>query len=94
MAEHALRRSGRMVRHAHHDGRAPPAPFVLVGTLVFLASVAAGTDGVRHRRPRVTGLGCYALLPLTISLSQEQLVAMPSMVAGAIITSLTSSHAG
>ena len=77
----------------------------MTGVLLLLSScssapscssraVAAGTDGVRHRRPRVTGLGCYALLPLTISLSQEQLVAMPSMVAGAIFTSLTSSHAG
>jgi hypothetical protein len=33
----------------------------------------------------IAGLGCSALLPLTISFSQEQLVAMSSMVAGAII---------
>ena len=33
----------------------------------------------------VAGLGCSALLPLTISFSQEQLVALSSMVAGAVI---------
>jgi MFS family permease len=33
----------------------------------------------------LAGLGCSALLPLTISFSQEQLVAMSSTAAGAII---------
>ena len=33
----------------------------------------------------VAGLGCSALLPLTISFSQEQLVSMSAVVAGAVI---------
>ena len=61
-------------------------PFVLVGTFVLLALAAAGIDGVGHRRLRARrALAVRRCLPLTISFSEEQLVAMSSLVAGAII---------
>jgi MFS family permease len=60
-------------------------PFVLAGTFVLVALLPHGSTALGIVAFGVAGLGCSALLPLTISFSEEQLVAMSSMVAGAII---------
>ena len=60
-------------------------PFVLAGTFVLVALLPRGSTALGIVAFGVAGLGCSALLPLTISFSEEQLVAMSSMVAGAII---------
>jgi len=60
-------------------------PFVLAGAFVLVALLPKGSTALGLVAFGVAGLGCSALLPLTISFSQEQLVAMSSMVAGAII---------
>ena len=60
-------------------------PFVLVGTFVLLALLPRGSTAWGIVGFGAAGLGCSALLPLTISFSEEQLVAMSSLVAGAII---------
>jgi predicted MFS family arabinose efflux permease len=60
-------------------------PFVLAGAFVLVAVLPKGSTALGVLAFGVAGLGCSALLPLTISFSQEQLVAMSSMVAGAII---------
>ena len=60
-------------------------PFVLAGTFVLVALLPHGSTALGIVVFGLAGLGCSALLPLTISFSQEQLVAMSSMVAGAII---------
>jgi MFS family permease len=60
-------------------------PFVLAGALVLVALLPKGSTALGVVAFGLAGLGCSALLPLTISFSQEQLVALSSMVAGAII---------
>jgi predicted MFS family arabinose efflux permease len=60
-------------------------PFVLAGALVFVAVLPKGSTALGVVAFGIAGVGCSALLPLTISFSQEQLVAMSSVVAGAII---------
>jgi fucose permease len=60
-------------------------PFVLVGTFVLVALLPHGSSALGIVGFGLAGLGCSALLPLTISFSEEQLVALSSMVAGAII---------
>ena len=60
-------------------------PFVLAGAFVLVARLPKGSTALGVLAFGVAGLGCSALLPLTISFGQEQLVAMSSMVAGAII---------
>ncbi len=60
-------------------------PFVLAGAFVLVATLPKGSTALGVVAFGIAGLGCSALLPLTISFSQEQLVAMSSMVAGAII---------
>jgi MFS family permease len=60
-------------------------PFVLVGAFVLFAILPKGSTALGVLVFGVAGLGCSALLPLTISFSQEQLVTMSSVVAGAII---------
>ncbi len=60
-------------------------PFVLAGAFVLVALLPNGSTALGIVGFGVAGLGCSALLPLTISFSEEQLVAMSSMVAGAII---------
>ena len=60
-------------------------PFVLVGTFVLVAVLPRGSTALGVVGFGLAGLGCSALLPLTISFSEEQLVAMSSLVAGAII---------
>ncbi len=60
-------------------------PFVLAGAFVFIALLPQGSTALGVVAFGVAGFGCSALLPLTISFGQEQLVAASSMVAGAII---------
>jgi MFS family permease len=60
-------------------------PFVLTGAFVLLALLRNGSTALGVVAFGLAGLGCSALLPLTISFSQEQLVAMSSTAAGAII---------
>ena len=60
-------------------------PFVLAGAFVLVALLPKGSSALGVVAFGIAGLGCSALLPLTISFSQEQLVALSSMVAGAII---------
>jgi predicted MFS family arabinose efflux permease len=60
-------------------------PFVLVGTFVLTALLSRGSTALGILTFGVAGLGCSALLPLTISFGEEQLVAVSAMAAGAII---------
>jgi len=60
-------------------------PFVLAGAFVLIALLPKGSTVLGVVAFGIAGLGCSALLPLTISFSQEQLVAMSSMVAGSVI---------
>jgi fucose permease len=60
-------------------------PFVLVVTFVVTAVLPAGTPGLGVLAFGLAGLGCSALLPLTISFGQEQLVVMSASVAGGVI---------
>src|SRR5262249_30946519 len=52
-------------------------PFLLAVMFVIIAALPAGKPWA--------GLGCSALLPLTISFASEQLVTMGASVAGAVI---------
>jgi MFS family permease len=60
-------------------------PFVLAGAFVLIASVPKGSTALGVVGFGIAGLGCSALLPLTISFGQEQLTTMTSMAAGTII---------
>jgi len=60
-------------------------PFVLAGTFLAIAALPSGSAWLGVLAFGVAGLGCSALLPLTISFSQEQLVGMAGSVAGAVI---------
>ena len=60
-------------------------PFVLAGAFVVIALLPHGSTAGGVVIFGVAGLGCSALLPLTISFSQEQLVSMSAVVAGAVI---------
>ncbi|HEY6426878.1 MAG TPA: MFS transporter [Acidimicrobiales bacterium] len=60
-------------------------PFVLAGSFVAIALLPHGSTAGGVVLFGVAGLGCSALLPLTISFSQEQLVSMSAVVAGAVI---------
>jgi fucose permease len=62
-------------------------PFVLVVVFVVTALLPQGATGLGIVVFAVAGLGCSALLPLTISFGQEQLVTVSATVAGAIIAS-------
>ncbi len=60
-------------------------PFVLAGALVAIALLPHGTPALGVLTFGLAGLGCSALLPLTISFGQEQLVVMSASVAGGVI---------
>ena len=60
-------------------------PFVLAGALLLVALLPHGSTAGGVVLFGAAGLGCSALLPLTISFSQEQLVSMSAVVAGAVI---------
>jgi fucose permease len=60
-------------------------PFVLAGALVAVALLPHGTPALGVLAFGLAGLGCSALLPLTISFGQEKLVVMSASVAGGVI---------
>ena len=60
-------------------------PFVLAAALVAIALLPDGTPALGVLAFGLAGLGCSALLPLTISFGQEQLTVMSASVAGGVI---------
>ena len=60
-------------------------PIVLVGTFTLTAALPDNTPWLGVAVFGLAGLGCSALLPLTISLGQHGLVTMSAAVAGGVI---------
>ncbi len=60
-------------------------PFLLAVMFVVIALLPAGNPAAGIASFALAGFGCSALLPLTISFAQEQLVTMGAAVAGAVI---------
>ena len=60
-------------------------PIVLAGAFVVIAELPAGSAGAGILAFGLAGLGCSALLPLTISFGQERLTAISASVAGGVI---------
>jgi MFS family permease len=60
-------------------------PLLLAGSFVLIALLGEGDGGLGVVAFGLAGLGCSALLPLTISFGQEQLIAISAAMAGGII---------
>jgi MFS family permease len=60
-------------------------PFVAALALVLLALLPEGASSLGIVAFAIAGLGCSALLPLTISFGQDELVVMGALVAGGLI---------
>jgi predicted MFS family arabinose efflux permease len=60
-------------------------PIVLVGTFALIANLPDNAPWLGVAVFALAGLGCSALLPLTISLGQDALTAMSAGVAGGVI---------
>ena len=60
-------------------------PFIAAAALVVTASLPAGSPWLGVLAVGLAGLGCSALLPLTISFGQKELTAMAASVAGGLI---------
>ena len=60
-------------------------PFVLVAAFVAIAALPDGGSVAGVLAFGLAGLGCSALLPLTISFAQEDLVAISAATAGLVI---------
>jgi predicted MFS family arabinose efflux permease len=60
-------------------------PFILAGACVTIAWLPSGSTAGGVVAFGVAGLGCSALLPLTISFAQADLVAMSAATAGGVI---------
>jgi fucose permease len=60
-------------------------PFLLAAVFLIIATLPADAPIVSVIAFALAGLGCSALLPLTISFGQEKLVAMSGAVAGGVI---------
>jgi len=60
-------------------------PFVLAGTFVVIALLPDGDTTAGILAFGLAGLGCSALLPLTIGFGEEELSAMAAAVAGGVI---------
>ncbi|MET0324152.1 MAG: MFS transporter [Ilumatobacteraceae bacterium] len=60
-------------------------PIVLVGAFVAIAALPDGGSVIGVLAFGLAGLGCSALLPLTISFAQEDLVAISAATAGLVI---------
>jgi len=60
-------------------------PFLLAIMFVVIAVLPAGNPAAGIVAFALAGFGCSALLPLTISFAQEQLLTMGAAVAGAVI---------
>jgi hypothetical protein len=60
-------------------------PFLLAGTFVIIALLPSGDAAVGVLAFGLAGLGCSALLPLTISFGQEELAQISAAMAGGVI---------
>jgi MFS family permease len=60
-------------------------PFLLAGAFVLIAVLPKHAPGAAVAAFCLAGLGCSALLPLTISFGQEKLAGMRTAVAGGVI---------
>jgi len=60
-------------------------PFVAAAALVVIAALPAGTSSLGVLAVGLAGLGCSALLPLTISFGQKEMKAIAASVAGGLI---------
>ncbi|HEY7692980.1 MAG TPA: MFS transporter [Gaiellaceae bacterium] len=60
-------------------------PFVVAGSFVLTGFLSDGDAGLGVLAFALAGLGCSALLPLTIGFGQEELASMSAAVAGGII---------
>ena len=60
-------------------------PFVLAGAFVFITLLPSGTAWTGVIAFGLAGLGCSALLPLTISFGQEAMTAISASVASGVI---------
>jgi fucose permease len=60
-------------------------PFVLAGAFGVIAVLPKGSSALGIVAFGVAGLGCSALLPLTISFGQEELVTFSASLAGGVI---------
>jgi fucose permease len=60
-------------------------PLVLAGAFVLIASLPDGSTAAGVLAFGIAGLGCSALLPLTISFAGEELVAISAAAAGWVI---------
>ncbi len=60
-------------------------PFVLAGAFIVVSLLSDGDTALGVVAFGLAGLGCSALLPLTISLGQEELTAVSAGVAGGVI---------
>jgi Na+/melibiose symporter-like transporter len=60
-------------------------PFVLTGAFVLIALLPDDAPGLGIVAFGLAGLGCSALLPLTISFGQEELAAVAAATAGGVI---------
>ncbi len=60
-------------------------PVVLVGAFVLIAALPSHAPGAAVAAFCLAGLGCSALLPLTISFGQRKLADREAMVAGGVI---------
>jgi predicted MFS family arabinose efflux permease len=60
-------------------------PFLLTGAFVMIAVLPDDEPGLGIVAFGLAGLGCSALLPLTISFGQEELTAVATAVAGGVI---------
>jgi predicted MFS family arabinose efflux permease len=60
-------------------------PFLLAGTFVLIAFLPDGATAAGVAVFAVAGLGCSALLPLTIGFGEKELAAMAAALAGGVI---------
>ncbi len=60
-------------------------PFLLAGAFVLIAVLPSDAPGLAVAAFCLAGLGCSALLPLTISFGQQRLAGHEAMVAGGVI---------
>lgn len=60
-------------------------PFLLAGAFVIIAALPRGAPALDLVAFGLAGLGCSALLPLTISFGQEELTAFAAGMAGGVI---------
>jgi predicted MFS family arabinose efflux permease len=60
-------------------------PFVLAATFAVIAFLPDGSIGAGIIAFGLAGLGCSALLPLTIGFGEEELAAMAAAIAGGVI---------